>query len=106
MGEMQRENLIMKTFEAESAEEIDKAVNDFKKDNEVFYTVPLINYKLNGEKDFTYIVWYLPKKTILKDLPKKEEVKECPKCKESIPVNYNLHLKCGWRKNEKWIEEK
>lgn len=99
MGEIQRENLIMKTFEAKLAGEIDTAVNDFKKENEVFYTVPLINYKLNGEKDFTYIVWYLPKKIILKDLPKKEETKECPKCKELIPVSFNMHLKCGWRKN-------
>jgi len=36
--------LSVKTFEAESAKEIDEQVNDFKKENEVYYTNALVDH--------------------------------------------------------------
>lgn len=98
MGE--KGNLLIETFEAESAKEIDSKVNEFREKNDVFFMEPRVNIVVfEGviKKYYTYIVYYLPK-----DRRKKEEMKKCPGCKIEIPASYTFHLKCGWRgENEK-----
>mgnify|MGYP001582454374 FL=1 len=93
-------NLLIETFEAESAKEIDKKVNAFREKNNIFFMEPRINMIIfEGviKKYYTYVVYYLPK-----GMAKKEEMKKCPKCGIDIPTSYEFHLKCGWRgDNEK-----
>lgn len=107
MVEYQREELLIRTFRAQTQEEIDKLVNDFKDKNVVRFTHTHIEtIEASGELKtfYTYVCFYLPKdKTApmpVKEQPR-EEFKDCPKCGVRIPLSYRLHLKCGWRADAK-----
>lgn len=94
-------NLLIKTFEAESAEDIDKKVNEFRKENNIFFMEPRVNVVMIGadpktiKKYYTYIVYYLQKNKVIR-----EDMKKCPGCGVDIPMSYESHLKCGWKEND------
>ena len=96
----EKSNLSVKTFEAESAGEMDTKVNDFKKENDVYYTNALVDHLLIDGKlktFFTYVVYYLPKVAKKQLLAESADTKPCPKCGVIIPISYEFHLKCGWK---------
>lgn len=96
---MERENLLQKTFHAESAEEIDKLVNDFRKDNDIKYTQSHITYIETPQQRirlYDYVVFYLPKVQKQKEQPRQSDKKPCPGCGEIIPASFEYHMKCGW----------
>ena len=96
----EKSNLSVKTFEAESAKEIDEQVNDFKKENEVYYTNALVDHVYVEGKIktyFTYVVYYLPKSVSKPLQTESSETKKCPSCGATIPASYEFHLKCGWK---------
>lgn len=92
------DNLFQKTFHGNSAEEIDKQVNNFRENNEIRYTHSHVSYieTPNGRTClYDYVVFYLPKKSSdqSKQVP---DQKVCPGCGENIPVSFEYHMKCGW----------
>lgn len=96
----EKSNLYVKTFEAESAEDIDKQVNDFKRENDVYYTNALVDHIDIGGKIktyFTYVVYYLPKGASKPLQAESSETRKCPGCAATIPASYEFHLKCGWK---------
>lgn len=55
---MARKKSEIKTFVAKSKAEIDKLVNDFGKDNDVFATHTHKHILNDGTKEYTYVVFY------------------------------------------------
>lgn len=104
MADYQKENLLIKTFEAESAEKIDSDINEFRKKSEIRFTTPLVNYIVTDsnkiKKYFTYVVYYVVKsQSANQQEPTKIEtrLKKCLGCGEMIPESFDFHLKCKWK---------
>ena len=89
-------NLPVKTFVDDSAEGIDKQVNDFRKDNVIFAMQPNATATgVDGKLTLVYTAYYITKEEYAKQ-KKTEKYFPCPKCGKSIPKIFVKH-DCGWK---------